>query len=157
MTKIRRSVGRLSKAALTVAIAAGMLPMLASPASAQEYAKVARVSYPMKDGFGRSHPTCRGHAFIGQTYGNSVEAYSTLTCDEPGVLAMAATETRIGHESTVLESIASHVERCTECGYVIASVSTPGGPSGTRFCVLGFGNFASPVTGTGSGTACITT
>jgi hypothetical protein len=140
-----------------LAISAVTLLFAASPAAAQDYVRNSSISYDLRDGFGRPHPTCRGFAFIGQTVSNTIEAYSTVRCSGNGIMPAASVTTFIKREPQTLNYVAQKLDNCVDCRYVVASVNTPGAAPGSRFCVQGSGHFFAAIQGNGSGTTCIVT
>lgn len=154
----RKRATRSSLGLLVVLTTSAATLLLGAPqAAAQDYVRNSSVSYQLRDGFGHPHPTCRGFAFIGQTVNNTIEAYSTVRCSGKGFLPAASTTTFIKREPRTLNYIAQRLERCVDCQYVVASVSTPRATPGSRYCVQGSGHFFAPLQGNGSGSTCIFT
>jgi hypothetical protein len=154
---LKRSATSTVSMLIVLTISTATLVFGASHASAQDYVRNSSVSYDLRDAFGHPHPRCRGFAFIGQTVSNTIEAYSTVRCTGNGILATASTTTSIKHEPGTLTHIAQRLDKCVDCGFVVASVSTRGAGPGTRFCVQGSGHFFTPIQGNGTGTTCIVT
>ena len=97
---------------------------------------------------------CVGHAFVGQTPANSIEASTTITCKSQ-VHSIALQEFLRANDD--FTPAASDKQSCRDCTFVVASASIPVGTPGTRYCGHGAGVMFSGLSESGFAIPCIVT
>jgi hypothetical protein len=120
-----------------------------------DYVRQANAVFELSDANGTPPSVqCVGHAFVGQTPANSIEASTTITCRSQ-VHSMALQEFLRANDD--FTPAASDTQSCRDCTFVVASASIPVGTPGTRYCGHGTGVMFSGLSESGFAIPCIVT